>query len=128
MRETLQVSCVQNHWAKSVEENLEKTMLYIQEAKKARSNVVLFPEANLTSYYFPYVIELDQQIVQNALAKVCKAANENHTWVIVGTIQKTADKHLNLAHVIAPSDEITYEYAKVQLAGSDEKKVLPGGE
>ena len=128
MRETLQVSCVQNHWAKSVDENLEKTLAYIREAKKTNSDVVLFPEANITSYYFPYVIELDLRIVQDALAKVCKAASENQIWVIVGTIQKTADKHLNLAHVIAPTGEITYAYAKVHMAGRDEKKYCRGGD
>jgi predicted amidohydrolase len=128
MRETLQVSCVQLHWAKSVEENLEKTLLYIQEAKKAKSNVVLFPEANLTSYYFPYIIEINPRVVQDALSKVCNAANENQIWVIVGSIQETEHKYLNLAHVISPNGDIAYEYAKVHLAGSDEKKYCRGGD
>lgn len=128
MPESLQVSCVQMHWAKAVEENLEKTLFFIREAKKANSSIVLFPEATLTSYYFPYVIELDQRIVQDALVKVCQAASENKLWVIVGTIQKAADKFINLAHVISPAGDITYEYAKVHMAGRDEKKYCRGGD
>jgi predicted amidohydrolase len=49
-------------------------------------------------------------------------------WTIAGTIRKTADRFLNLAHVIAPSGEIVHEYAKVNLAGRDEKRYCRGGD
>ena len=100
MTKTLQVSCVQMHWAKSIEFNCQRTLEYIGRAAAAGSDVVLFPEANLTSYYFPYVIELDQKIVLEALRETCAAARKRNIWVIAGTIQKTADRFLNLAHVI----------------------------
>ncbi|RPJ42753.1 MAG: carbon-nitrogen hydrolase family protein [Chloroflexi bacterium] len=130
MRDTLQVSCAQLHWARTLEENLEKTLVYIREAKKASSDLVLFNEATLTSYYFPYVIGLDPSAVQDALEQVRKATRDNHLWVIVGTIEKTrADgKHLNLAHVISPTGEICYQYAKVNMAGRDEKTYCRGGD
>ena len=50
---TLQVSCVQMHWARSLPFNLQRTLHYIGAAAEAGSRVVLFPEATLTSYYFP---------------------------------------------------------------------------
>ena len=50
---SLQVSCVQMHWAKPLAFNLERTFHFIAEAAKAGSRVVLFPEASLTGYYFP---------------------------------------------------------------------------
>jgi len=46
------------HWAKSLEFNLQRTLHYINAAAEAGSQVVPFPEANLTSYYFPFVIDL----------------------------------------------------------------------
>ena len=49
MTKTLQVSCVQMHWAKSMAFNLQRTLHYIKCAAKQGSQVVLFPEANLTS-------------------------------------------------------------------------------
>jgi predicted amidohydrolase len=52
MPKTLQVSCVQLHWARALEFNLERTLHYIQTASANGSRVVLFPEANLTGYYF----------------------------------------------------------------------------
>ncbi len=116
------------HWAKSIEENVEKTLSYIREAKKVGSRVALFPEANLTGYYFPAVIELDPQEVLDALEKVCIEARENKLWVIVGTIQKTSHKYLNLAHVISPAGKLAYEYAKVNMAGRDEKTYCRGGD
>ena len=116
------------HWAVSLEKNLETTLRYIRAAAECGSRVVLFPEANLTSYYFPYVIGLDPQVVQGALESTRRAAKEHGMWVIAGTIRKTTDRHLNLAHVIAPDGSIVYEYAKVHMAGRDEKKYCRGGD
>ena len=125
---TLQVSCVQTHWTKTLEHNLERTIHYINEAAVAGSRVALFPEANLTGYYFPYLVRLPAQKVQTALNAVCDAAADAGIWVIAGTIQKTANKFLNLAHVIDPRGKIVHEYAKVNLAGRDEKKYCRGGD
>ncbi len=124
---TLQVSCVQMHWAKSLEFNLSRTLQFIKTAAEYGSRVVLFPEANLTSYYFPYVVRLNQKKVQEMLAQTCRAAAEHKIWVIAGTIQKTADRILNLAHVIDPNGAVVHEYAKVHMAGRDEKKYCRGG-
>ncbi len=123
----MQVSCVQLHWAKSLKSNLEKTMAYIAAAAKEGSRVVLFPEASLTGYYFPYLVTLDKQKIEESLRQVCLAARQHHVWTIVGTIQATQDRYLNLAHVINPQGEVVHEYAKVNLAGSDEKTYCRGG-
>lgn len=115
------------HWAKSIEFNLERTLHYIKAAAEYGSRVVLFPEANLTSYYFPYAVKLDPAKTRNALDRTCEAARKNNIWVIVGSIEKTSDRYLNLAHVINPQGTIVHEYAKVNMAGSDEKKYCRGG-
>ena len=128
MTNALQVSCVQMHWARSLELNLQRTLHYIRTASESGSRVVLFPEANLTSYYFPFVIELDQRSVAEALQETCSAARENNIWVIAGTIRKTHDRFLNLAHVISPKGDIVHEYAKVNMAGRDERKYCRGGD
>lgn len=128
MTETLQVSCVQLHWAKPLELNLQRTLYYIGRAAESGSRVVLFPEANLTSYYFPYVVTLEQNRVKDALAQTCAAAAEHDIWVIAGTIQRTDDRFLNLAHVISPKGGIVHEYAKVNMAGKDERKYCRGGD
>src|ERR1700692_4814965 len=124
---TLQVSCVQMHWATTLERNLEVTLHYVREASRQGSRLVLFPEANLTSYYFPYVIQLRAGAVQKALEQLCAAAKQYDVWVIAGTIRPTHDRSLNLAHVIAPSGEIVHEYAKVNMAGRDETGYWRGG-
>jgi predicted amidohydrolase len=124
---TLQVSCVQLHWAKPLAYNLQRTLHYIAAAAEAGSRVVLLPETTLTSYYFPYVITLNQADVDAALAKVQAAAREHDIWVIVGTLRKTHDRYLNIAHVISPQGVIVHEYAKVNMAGLDETKYCRGG-
>jgi len=124
---TLQVSCVQLHWAKTIERNLERTLHYIRLAAAEGSRVVLFPEANLTGYYFPYVLKLSSDVIENALARARLAAKEANIWAIVGTLKKTSDRFLNLAHVISPGGKIVHEYAKVHMAGQDEKKYCRGG-
>jgi predicted amidohydrolase len=124
----LQVSCVQLHWAKTLERNLERTLRYIRLAADEGSRVVLFPETNLTGYYFPYVLGLAPKAVQKALDETCHAAAAANIWVIVGTLRKTSDRFLNLAHVISPKGTLVHEYAKVHMAGRDEKKHCRGGD
>jgi omega-amidase len=128
MTRTLQVSCVQMQWAKTLDFNLQRTLHYIKSAAEAGSQVVLFPEANLTGYYFPSILSLNQNAVLASLKATCEAARENNIWVIAGTIQKTKDRFLNLAHVIDRKGEIVHEYAKVNMAGKDEKKYCRGGD
>jgi len=125
---TLQVSCIQMHWAKPMPFNLQRTVHYIKAASEYGSRVVLFPEANLTGYYFPYAVNLDAKEIRHALDQTRAAAAENDMWTIVGTIQQTHDRCLNLAHVIDPSGEIVHEYAKVHIAGRDEKRYCRGGD
>jgi predicted amidohydrolase len=89
--------------------------------------VVLFPETNLTSYYFPYASRLAPEAVEAALAATAQAAKEHGVWVIAGSLRQTPDRLLNLAHVISPDGAVVYEYAKVHRAGRDEKKYCRGG-
>jgi predicted amidohydrolase len=116
------------HWARDADYCLETTLRFIDEAARLGSRVVLFPEANLTSYYFPYVVKLDAGLAGQALKETCEAARRQHVWVIAGTLRRTHDRHLNLAHVISPAGEVLYEYAKVHMAGRDEKKYCRGGD
>ena len=128
MSKTVQVSCVQMHWARPIEENIERTRHYMEAAARAGSRVVLFPEANLTSYYFPYVVELEPRRTEEALDSCREAARRLGIWAIVGTLRKTSDRFLNLMHVIDPDGRITHEYAKVNMAGRDEKQYCRGGD
>jgi predicted amidohydrolase len=125
---TIQVSCVQMHWATRIDRNIDRTLHYVREAARCGSRVVLFPEANLTSYYFPYLIDLPDGAVFKALEQVGAAAAESRVWVIAGTIRRTRDRFLNIAHVFAPTGQIVHEYAKVNMAGRDEKRYCRGGD
>jgi len=124
---TLNVACVQMHWAKTVEYNVKRTEYFIQAAAESGARVVLFPEASLTSYYFPYVVELEPKVVEAALESARAAAARAELWVIAGSIKKTHDRFLNLMHVIDPKGEIVHEYAKINTAGRDEKTYCRGG-
>ena len=126
--DTLQVSCVQLPWARSIEQNVQNALRYVEAAARDGSRVVLFPEANLTSYYLPYAVGLPPDVVQAALNKTCQAAADHGIWVIAGTIHRTPDRFLNLAHVIDPKGAVVHEYAKVQMAGRDEKQYCRGGD
>ncbi len=128
MNKTMQVSCVQLHWAKPLQRNLERTLHFIREAAREGSRVVLFPETNLTGYFFPEVVKQDPGEVQEALDKTCAAAREARIWVIAGTLRKTSDRYLNIAHVIDPEGTIVHEYAKVHMAGRDEQRYCRGGD
>ncbi len=125
----LQVSVSQQHWAQSIERNLERTLEHIGIAAEEGSDVALFPEANLTGYDFPHLLDLDPQRVSDALSRVSEAARTAGLYVICGTIQRRGndEKLLNLAHVIDPKGEIVHEYAKIQMAGEDEQRYCRPG-
>jgi len=124
----LQVSCVQLHWAKDIEENVAKTLDYIGRAKAERSDIVLFPETSLTGYDFDYVANLAPRSVEDALRTIAKWAAECTIYAIVGSLQKRlGDRYLNLAHVIGPDGRVIYEYAKAQMAGAaEQRRCRPG--
>lgn len=128
-REVLQVSCAQMHWGRDIVNNVETTFQWIDRAKELGSDVVLFPEANLTGYDFPYVNELPRKLVVEAVEAVAARAAEKMIYAIVGSIQKRGrkDGYLNLAHVINRKGEVFYEYAKVQMAGADERRYCRPG-
>jgi predicted amidohydrolase len=128
MGKTLQVSCVQMHWAKPLTYNVERTRHYLRLAASAGSRVVLFPEMSLTGYYFPHAAQLQPIEVDQALEEACRAAADAGIWAIVGTLRRTEERHLNLAHVISPKGDIVHEYAKVHMAGKDEKTYCRGGD
>jgi len=116
------------HWAKPLDYNLERTLFFIREAAEAGSRVVLFPETNITGYFFPAVLGLDPAEVAAALDKTRETAAMCHIWVIVGTLRKTRRGYLNIAHVINPDGVVTHEYAKTHLAGADERKYCRAGD
>lgn len=124
----LQVSCVQMHWARSIEFNLDRTLYYVEAAVREGSRVVLFPETSLTGYYFPDIFRLKPAQIEAALDRTREAVAAAGLWAIVGTLRPTKDRFLNLAHVIDPRGEVVHEYAKVHLAGRDEKRYCRAGE
>lgn len=125
----LQVSVSQQHWAKPIDQLLASTLDHIAVAADQGSDIILFPEANLTGYDFPYLLQLNPARVEEALDKVREAARERSLYVICGTAQRRGkqEKLLNLAHVIDPRGEIVHEYAKIQMAGKDEQKFCRPG-
>jgi (R)-amidase len=115
-------------WAKDLQENVSKTLDYINRAKAEGSDVVLFPETSLTGYDFDYVGGLPVRRVRDALRAIARCAADCSIYAIVGSLLKRGgDRYLNLAHVINPSGEIFYEYAKVQMAGSGEQRACRPG-
>ena len=98
--QALQVSCVQMHWAEPIEFNLGRTVHYIRSAAAYGSRVVLFPEANLTSYYFPYAVALAPEAVQAALDETCQAAADNGIQLaLAGSL---SDEHIRRLLGIGP--------------------------
>jgi len=120
----LQVSVSQLHWAQPIARNLRRTLEHIKVAAQEGSDIILFPEANLTGYDFSYLLTLEPAEVEAALNQVQEAARQAGLYVICGTIQRRSgnERFLNLAHVIDPRGEIIHEYAKIQLAGEDEQE------
>lgn len=118
---------MQLHWARTLERNLERTRHFIRAARDEGSRVVVFPETSLTGYYFPEVEKLPPETLRQALDETREEARKAGLWVIAGSLRRSGDRFLNLAHVISPEGRVTHEYAKTHLAGQEEQRHCRAG-
>ena len=119
---TLTISVVQSRWDQDISTNTARAKLQIARAADLGAQVVVFPEAHLTTYDYPYAKSLTAAEIEKALRAVEETCSQHNVYAITGTLQYRSDREklLNMAHVIAPTGQVVHEYAKIHLGGSVE--------
>jgi predicted amidohydrolase len=97
--------------------NLEKILLLIKKAAGEKANIVVFPECALTGYLFlsrQEAIPFLETIPGSSTDKIATLCREMGVYVIVGLLEKEADKYFNAAALIGP-DGLVGKYRKIHL-------------
>jgi predicted amidohydrolase len=55
---------------------VKRSLEHIAVAADEGSHVILFPEANLTGHDFPYLVALESEPIEEALARMQQAARD----------------------------------------------------
>lgn len=127
--------------------NTALAVKYIEEAKKADADLVLFPECFLTSYQFPdickkllpvAVIENDSTFIEwceNALdddciylEKIKEAARKFRIGVEITCLSKGKKYPQNTAFLIDRTGHVIMKYSKVHTCDFDVERYLENGE
>ena len=97
--------------------NLEKIKRYIRKAKKAKADIICFPEGCI---HKDELLNKNHKIVKE-IAEECK---KNNIWCIVNEDMKINGKPYNTSILIDRQGKIVGDYKKINLYG--DKKVKPG--
>ncbi|WP_148691147.1 carbon-nitrogen hydrolase family protein [Acidianus manzaensis] len=129
------LSTVQLTTSVNKDENLRKIQQYIEKAKTANSDIVIFPEASM---FFSPPEESREVLYKKAedlngpwLTQIKKTAKENEINVILGIYEKSDNKKVYLTAVLIDKEgEIKYAYRKTHLYDAfnfmESERIEPG--
>ena len=114
--------CAQFFVTGNVQDNLEKILAFISKADSQEVDILVFPETALSGYapkqykdnHLP-----GEEILEEALERVCRAARETAIWLVLGTTTYEEDGLYNTLLLIDDQGYIRASYSKTQLTGED---------
>lgn len=112
------------------EDSVERVLHALPEAARVGARIVCFPEAYVPGYPWgdrrPSLVSA--RFLDEAHARIARAAGENHIGVVLGTERQVGEKFRLTALVIGPDGTIAGFQDKVQLDPSEEARYEPGCE
>ncbi|HOA75407.1 MAG TPA: carbon-nitrogen hydrolase family protein [Phycisphaerae bacterium] len=113
---TLRVAAVQMRSSRDLDDNVARTIRFIQRAARNRARVVVFPECSVTGYFKDVVVQTQAEALKDAEQRIAAACREAGVYAIVGMPVRDGGKLFNSAVVISPEGGIIERYHKMQLA------------
>jgi 5-aminopentanamidase len=99
------------------EQNLDRIIARLEEAKIGGANLVIFPECALSGYCFDSLEEaapMAEEVPGPSTEKILAAARRLDCTVVVGLLERSGDQIFNSAAVVTP-DGIQGTYRKLHL-------------
>jgi predicted amidohydrolase len=121
----LRVAAAQMKFLPTLAGNISAICKSIEEAARARCDVVLFPECAVTGYNIDFA-KLSRDGLEQGLKTVSKAARENRINVILGSPTFEGRKRCNSLIVFDRKGRETFRYHKIHLTPHDAKFFAPG--
>jgi predicted amidohydrolase len=121
--ETLRIASIQMEVKDDINQNLDRILKGIQEAKAAGARVVTFPETALSGFFKEAIQSLNWDTLAEAEKKIAATAKENGLYVIHGSATKSGkERPYNSAVVVGPDGAEITRYYKM----APEKHFEPG--
>ena len=110
-----------------IQSNLDKLSAYVQEASKAKVDIVCFPEMNITGYSnHPVIRELAQEIPGPISQTLVNLAVSSGCSILAGMAMKDKDGSIVAAHMAAMPDGQLGLYRKCHIAPPEKEIYTPG--
>lgn len=115
-KRVFKVASVQMRSGRDLDDNVRKTIGYLEACAKKGAEVAVFPECALTSYTIDVIRSTTEQQIEEAIQAIARACGEHKIGTVLGTPTREDGKLLNSAIIINPQGKIIERYHKVQLA------------
>jgi predicted amidohydrolase len=112
----LKVAAVQMRSTKNLEENIERSITFIERCSKDGVRVVVFPECSVTGYFDDTATGTTAEQLVDAEKRIAAACKKYIVYAIIGMPWREKGKLFNSAIVITPEGKTLERYHKVQLA------------
>jgi len=127
----LKIATCQFAVSSSIRRNASQIHKLMQKAKKARADIVHFPECALSGYVgtdFPSFDGYDWQLLTAETEKVMNLAKKLGLWVVLGSTHRLTEpnKPHNSLYLINPEGKIADRYDKRFCTTGDLRRLTPG--
>ena len=137
---TLKVATCQFAVGSSIKRNAQQIQKFLQKAKRAKADIVHFPECALSGYVgtdFPSFDGYDWDLLKEETKKIMALAKRLGLWVVLGSTHRlTPDRNIrgqarpnkphNSLYLINPQGKILDRYDKRFCTPGDLKRLTPG--
>jgi len=99
------------------EENLRKAEAWISEASRRGSDIICFPEMNITGYDVDAGLRRSAEPLPGAISeRLCAMARRHATVILAGLAEQAADGGVFASHVVAAPEGWRGVYRKLHIA------------
>ena len=112
----LKMAAVQMRSTKDLEENIRRSIDFIERCSKDDVRVVVFPECSVTGYFDDTATGTTAEQLVDAEKRIAAACDKHDIYAIIGMPWREKGKLFNSAIVITPEGKVLERYHKVQLA------------
>jgi N-carbamoylputrescine amidase len=121
----LKIAAAQLKFRKTIAENVEIIRGFIAAAAQGKSDVVLFPECEVTGYSLDFR-QVAASEVEDGLKSIATAAREFGINVLVGSPTFAGKKRFNSLLVFDREGRERFRYSKIHLTPRDARFFTPG--
>ena len=112
----LKMAAVQMRSTKDLQDNIQRSIEFIERCSKDGVRVVVFPECSVTGYFNDTATGTTAEQLVDAEKRIAAACKKHNVYAIIGMPWRERGKLFNSAIVITPEGKILERYHKVQLA------------